>query len=1293
MKHFSVVLLGLFFNSFFVNAQNGDPEFGLNIPYSDFGSGEDYDHDVESSLQDNYMFRWPIPFVPGEFNVRIKIHYLNAQGSTVPSNVISDAKTIAYDIYGEKGINLVFVSDQVYQPQEWQPSSSAQDVFDLHHDFFISNPPSSGFESDLIHVAIFDKAYVLNTSVDLKTPRDKNSPGPGDGFSRVNIYWKRIPSRTVSIGWPNEFPSNSNHHIIGPFNESKIVEASLLGALGTSLGLMPLKLGYPMGNDPWTTDYEEREQNNNCHKAGDFICDTKPMESENGSTIFETSFDQNTCDFTFKSSSGGFLTYPGNNVMAYYAKSYQCIDHITEEQARKIRYVFSNDSEMHDCLDNASTLAYDNFMLTPLRTVITQNTTWTKPAALHILEIEEGAVFTTESSIDFAPGTLKNNYTFDPSTGFEVIRSADYSNGYNHELIFNDRDFDDVYKAFARVGPTSRLNVYGGSLNNYFSYWPWQGIVAVGDRTQPQTQAHQAVLHFQDATVRMAHEAIYPSDRVKVDEYNDGPRIGSTTGSYVLAFDTDFINCRRVIGFREYANMRTVGGNPRELNNASHFTRCNIIHDDGYRFSNIPLGITLNRVMGVRILGCSFENTMTNDVAQNLSSRGHAVFAQSAHFIMNESCMGSNCIIRTPSSITGYDRGVFAQRNHPSLSRTVVKNTNFHYNAYTAYFENNNFFEFEDNELYLPPGLQNLSNFRSYSPYGLYVKSSTDFSVEGNYITEASTVPSYLPITFPSNPVGMVVNSTYTHKDAAYRNTFDGLELGILALGQNRTKHWDGFQIRCNVFDEGAFDILVPMPDMYPENSVSHFQGYLQVGWEPTDLANNLFSHINTDPNIPTDFDNNGPYYVHYAYASDPSEPRNRPINVHRVHDMLAVDETDWEDRCPPGILNIKMDSTLVSFPRVELDDLKDDYLSDVELLGQLIDQGNTPQLLGDIFSSPESEYYDMFLDLMSQSPYLSEEVLIEVINIPDFPDVLLRNILMENPQSVTNEAVETAILERIPALPQYMIDDIFNGTDLFGPKEALESRIAHKNAKFKRFAASLIKALTKEMAMNDEDAWLTDSLLSLFDAINTPHSMLMKAAYLQNYAMDGHATAYQSAINLANGSDTLMHGEFEGFAEMLEIMLNAEDSISGVDAQTIELWRNSDYPAAQSMAYGLMREFGVATDSLLIDPVVMPAPMSSQRIAMMQDKAKSKANRMKLYPNPASDYTVLHYEITGVDRALHYRMMDIHGKVLMRHSFDANVKGDEIIALPNVANGTYIIVIEEESGKMLESIKLNVFR
>lgn len=50
-------------------------------------------------------------------------------------------------------------------------------------------------------------------------------------------------------------------------------------------------------------------------------------------------------------------------------------------------------------------------------------------------------------------------------------------------------------------------------------------------------------------------------------------------------------------------------------------------------------------------------------------------------------------------------------------------------------------------------------------------------------------------------------------------------------------------------------------------------------------------------------------------------------------------------------------------------------------------------------------------------------------------------------------------------------------------------------------------------------------------------------------------------------------------------------------------------------------------------------------------------------------------------------------GRTIAQNSFQAKVKGDEIIPIPEVANGIYILMIEEDSGELLESIRLSVMK
>ncbi|CAE7253695.1 unnamed protein product, partial [Symbiodinium pilosum] len=63
-------------------------------------------------------------------------------------------------------------------------------------------------------------------------------------------------------------------------------------------------------------------------------------------------------------------------------------------------------------------------------------------------------------------------------------------------------------------------------------------------------------------------------------------------------------------------------------------------------------------------------------------------------------------------------------------------------------------------------------------------------------------------------------------------------------------------------------------------------------------------------------------------------------------------------------------------------------------LLGNLIDGGNTWQLQAEIYFTPQHEYYELYLDMMNEAPYLSRSVLSDLIALDGFDDMMLRNVL-----------------------------------------------------------------------------------------------------------------------------------------------------------------------------------------------------------------------------------------------------------------------------------------------------------
>ena len=993
--------------------------------------------------------------------------------------------------------------------------------------------------------------------------------------------------------------------------------------------------------------------------------------------------------------------WPWYNIMSIHSDRPYCLNQITEEQARKIRYAFSNDEDMHLCLNSNSTLQLNDFIITSMYTEISQNTTWNKPAALLHLKVEEGSTFTTTSRIDFAPGYLKELILdgFPVAGHMEPIifreRKPNASGGQPEDIMFDDG----VYLSGVRIEKGAKFVADGALLSSYYSHFGWRGIILVGDKNLPQSPANQAVLELKNnSVVRMAHEAIYPNDRASWDNDNlnyYGERIPSTTGGYVLASNTTFLNCFRTIGFRKYHNIQSAGN---EADNLSVFEQCSIIHNDGYPFSSRPIGITLNRVNGVKILGCTFENTIQHQSGPYKHLwRGDAIYSESASYFVDQYCTDPSCMENVPTTITGYHRGVSANRLDNVARSVSVQNTKFERNFYSAFFSHIDNLDFLENELHIPHGFDQVNQFASPFPYGLYLQGSHGFHVEANYFTRFDDVT----IAVDRQPIGAIVNHSLTSSDKIYRNHFDGLDLGIEALGENRTSNnpHSGLQFRCNTFDDGEYDIYVPQMLHGQINNVGVHQGYHNTGTsnptENKDLAGNLFSHTNSTPGF-WDFENNdNSHFIAYYHHEVSSNSRVYPRNDHRLN-VISSEATahayNPQTSCPSELTESETTGNIRTGMRGDLQLMEDD----LQLLAQLLDGGNTPELIAQIFTTPESEYYGLYIDLINQSPYLSDQALIEIIQLHGFPDILLRNILIANPQSVHTQQVWDEVVNRHPSLPQYMIDDILNGTDHVGALQLLKGRITHHRMNAEQKANRLIRLYGKEYAEGELTDNPMDSLLSLYDEINMPHMYIQKAQLLNYLGLQGASDALQAAIDHPMLDNEPMKAEFEAYKDVYEVMFAwNEDSLTTAQIATLQGIVQEDYYGASKLAHLMLDEVGAA-DSMLVDPSYFPSSSINKRHQRgpVEKGAKPVLNRVKIYPNPANGYTTLYYQLDGIEANIEYDLLDMAGRVLHHGQFKAQqVEGAELIELPRVSTGTYLLRITKNGDQVISTEKLKINR
>ena len=117
------------------------------------------------------------------------------------------------------------------------------------------------------------------------------------------------------------------------------------------------------------------------------------------------------------------------------------------------------------------------------------------------------------------------------------------------------------------------------------------------------------------------------------------------------------------------------------------------------------------------------------------------------------------------------------------------------------------------------------------------------------------------------------------------------------------------------------------------------------------------------------------------------------------------------------------------------------------DTLDILTDGGDTELLNSDITFSMPDEAMELRQQLLDASPYLSDTAMKNAINKENvLPNIMIRDILVANPQSSKTPDVINEIDNRIITMPDYLMAEIMNGQSITGTAEILEQQLVfHK--------------------------------------------------------------------------------------------------------------------------------------------------------------------------------------------------------------------------------------------------------
>tara|TARA_B100000378_G_scaffold276004_1_gene273051 strand:- start:171 stop:2381 length:2211 start_codon:yes stop_codon:yes gene_type:complete len=632
--------------------------------------------------------------------------------------------------------------------------------------------------------------------------------------------------------------------------------------------------------------------------------------------------------------------------------------------------------------------------------------------------------------------------------------------------------------------------------------------------------------------------------------------------------------------------------------------------------------------------------------------------------------------------------GIRSFSTKSTLIGSAISGVRLNSNRYGIYLGGAQMHKVVNNTFFVPrdvPGTAGLGG-QVDLPYGLYFHTSGLIRAEENKFLQAISNQYDYSSDPSATHIGLVVYNNGEFNDVIYKNRFTSIRgTGIQAIGQNRDASGNmGLQCRCNEFVHPLVDIHVRGTLGNSLDGVRKSQGELTSTPAHEFMAGNLFSDQSTHQ---WDFLNEFTPNINYHHHDSLTNP-NVTATPKKLVSNFNNDQLDFDEyACPMQLLVAPEGDTLTeigyTFEEAEADfwgfTHKNDSLKD--LLDDLIDGGNTWDLQAEIYFTPEHEYYQLYTDMMGEAPYLSDEVLLDLIRLENFDDLMLRNILVAHPQVPKEGELMDELENYHPNMPQYMVDDILAGLDEFGAKEVMEATLGFY--RFKQFTAAhrLLEFYTTDPTYQQGSL---DGVRSLLEELPYPS---FRYLYVQMEIDLGNIEDAQTLLeNLPveyamEEDDLIRHGQMEDYFDIQIAMLQSGQQWHTADSgvlSALEGISGADHPAGEWARGALALHHASTTFDR--EPLYVPtaSPGKKEESHVFPDVPRPAG---LLYPNPAQSLVTLDLGALYEAGAEVY-IYGAEGTLLYKQTLNSPA---EVLDLKRLLPGLYILAVEKATKRIFE--------
>jgi hypothetical protein len=762
--------------------------------------------------------------------------------------------------------------------------------------------------------------------------------------------------------------------------------------------------------------------------------------------------------------------------------------------------------------------------------------------------------------------------------------------------------------------------------------------------------------------------------------------INNIGGGVIYMDNANFINNQKAIVVNEFSGNMKI--------EKSYFMNGNFItnqlyHDaTTYPFQHF---VELNNVYKLNIFGCKFENKIPV-INQHMNPNGYGIKSYNSVYTICERCNDPMPMVGAPcpsqyiskSEFINLDYGIFAT-NSVKTRNITVKNTIFDNNYRGVCTSNMDNASFTLNTFKIPSvDLQPYNQVSYIGAYGLYLSTCSGYTVEANLFDRTDYAK--------RASVGMIINNSGSALNTIYNNTLKNIRYAATIAQNNNgiNSTADGLKIKCNDYINNRQDIAV----VHSQSGISKWQGAGVSNPSDPDKdrkpAGNRFSKIITTGT--PDFDNDMGQPIKYFHHNDLGNPNNLWVPQYISSNITLSNE-------PLAIFNKALSCPTIAavagnLPPRSLSSLLQDFglntlnYNSAKLILQIwVDGGNTPGLVQTTELAYPWEAYTLYNELMAASPYLSDEVLIAAIQNEDaLPPLMLKLILLANPQAVSSGEVMDALLARYNPFPEEWIQELEQGLEVISPREELEADVSYYAGERKTYLD-----LLKQYYLADTSANAMQNLQQLLvteSDIDSRYELVF--AKIANNEFTAANTILENMESALPENDL----EISRYYKMREIvpyiiqLYSATDSWENIDQSRIIELSETDEDLPGSLARAIRMHYD--------ESYIYSEPIYVNENIEQKSSTAAKANKtainadkqyLKLRPNPANDYIVVSYEINNNINGLRLIICNALGKTVYEKELN-KPKDELLITLKDYTKGNYIVTLYN-NGKVVNSSKI----